>query len=93
MSRLADYRNRLQEIPFDFHELIGALAPRPVFVNAPQGDSFKPGSVDGVLEAASAIYRLYGVPGNLRVEHPACAHDFPEDVRERAYCSLEENLC
>ena len=28
MPKLADYKGRLADIPFDFHELIGALAPR-----------------------------------------------------------------
>jgi hypothetical protein len=74
MLRLADYRGRLEDIPFDFSELIGALAPRPVFVNA------------------SAVYRLYGVPQNLLVEHPDCEHDFPPDVREAAYRFLDEQL-
>lgn len=93
MLRLADYRGRLADIPFDFHELLGALAPRPVFVNAPlRDDNFKWRSVDDVAKAASAVYRLYGVPGNLQVEHPDCAHDFPEDVRERAYHLMEEKL-
>jgi hypothetical protein len=32
------------------------------------------------------------MPENLRVEHPTCAHDFPEAVRERAYRLLEETL-
>jgi pimeloyl-ACP methyl ester carboxylesterase len=93
MLRLADYRGRLEEIPFDFHELIGALAPRPVFVNAPlRDDNFKPDSVDKVVKAASDVYRLYGMPENLQVEHPDCAHDFPEAVRERAYRLLAEKL-
>ena len=93
LLRLADYRGRFAEIPFDFHELLGALAPRPVFVNAPlRDDNFKWRSVDDVVKAASAVYGLYGVPGNLQVEHPDCAHDFPEDVRERAYQLLEEKL-
>ncbi|MEK7706953.1 MAG: alpha/beta hydrolase [Verrucomicrobiota bacterium] len=93
MLRLADYRGKLAEIPFDFHELLGALAPRPVFVNAPlRDDNFKWRSVDDVVKAASAVYRLYGVPANLQVEHPDCAHDFPEAVRERAYRLLEEKL-
>src|SRR5207249_11546129 len=39
MPRLADYQGRLREIPFDFHELIGALAPRAVFISAPLGDT------------------------------------------------------
>jgi len=93
MPQLANYRDRLGDIPFDFHELIAALAPRPVFINAPlRDDNFKPDSVDKVVKAASAVYRLYGVPQNLIVEHPDCTHDFPEDVRERAYRLLEEKL-
>ena len=28
MAKLADYRGRLNEIPFDFHEMVAALAPR-----------------------------------------------------------------
>ena len=35
MPRLSNYRGELKAIPFDFPELLGALAPRPVFVNAP----------------------------------------------------------
>jgi dienelactone hydrolase len=93
MPRLANYRGRLAEIPFDFHELLGALAPRPVFVNAPLRDSnFHWQSVDRILEAASDVYRLYGVPQNLQVEHPDCEHDFPAEVREAAYRFLDQHL-
>ena len=61
MIKLAEYRGRLAEIPLDFHELLGALAPRPVFIKAPLGDSnFRERSVDEVVTAASAMYRLYG---------------------------------
>jgi hypothetical protein len=93
MPRLADYHGRLAEIPFDFHELIGALAPRPIFVNAPLHDgNFKWRSVDGVVKAASAIYQLYGVPRNLTEAHPNCPHAFPKDVCEQAYRLLKETL-
>jgi pimeloyl-ACP methyl ester carboxylesterase len=93
MPRLADYRGRLAEIPFDFHELLGALAPRPVFINAPRRDAnFRWQSVDAVVQAASAVYRLYGVPQNLQVQHPDCEHDFPPDVREAAYRFLDQHL-
>ncbi|MBI4624556.1 MAG: alpha/beta hydrolase [Verrucomicrobia bacterium] len=81
------------EIPFDFHELIGALAPRPFFVNAPVGDSnFKWQSVDRVVAAAAQIYRLYEVPALIRVEHPDSAHDFPPAVKELAYAWLDRAL-
>ena len=82
MIKLADYEGRLEEIPFDFHEMIGALAPRRVFINAPLGDSnFRWESVDRIAAAALPVFRLYGKPENLRVEHPDCDHDFPESMR------------
>lgn len=93
MPRLAEYRGRLTEIPFDFHELIGALAPRPVYINAPLGDAnFRWRSVDEIVKAAAAVYRLYDVPQNLSVEHPDSEHDFPATQREQAYQLLEQAL-
>ncbi len=83
----------LEQIPFDFHEIIAALSPRAVFINAPLDDSnFKWQSVDGVVAAARTIYKLSGVENNLRVEHPKCAHDFPDDMRNAAYKFIGENL-
>jgi hypothetical protein len=91
MPKLLDYK--LDEIPFDFHELIGALGPRACFINAPTGDAnFKCRSVDEVTGAASQIYRLYGVPENLKVRHPDCAHDFPDEIRAEAYEFLDARL-
>ncbi len=93
MPRLAHYAGCLNAIPFDFHELIGALAPRQVFVNAPLGDTnFKWRSVDEVVKAAAPVYALYRVPQNLRVEHPDCGHLFPREVREMAYLLFDESL-
>ncbi|MEO7675780.1 MAG: alpha/beta fold hydrolase [Verrucomicrobiota bacterium] len=83
----------LAEIPFDFHEVIAVLAPRPLFVNAPLGDSnFKWQSVDRVTESARAIYRIFGASNRLVVKHPDGAHDFPEVVRAEAFQFIEENL-
>ena len=93
MLKLASYNGRLAEIPFDFHELIGALAPRVCFINAPLKDSnFKWDSVDRVAAAASQIYKLHGKPENLLVEHPDCDHDFPDAMREKAYKLFEQHL-
>lgn len=93
MPRLLEYRNCLDRIPFDFHELIGALAPRRVFINAPlRDDNFNWRSVDRIVRAAAPVFELYRVPRHLRVQHPDCGHDFPPDVREAAYAFLRESL-
>jgi dienelactone hydrolase len=91
MPNLLNYKPG--EIPFDFHELIGALAPRVCFISAPfYDDNFKWRSVFQINEAAAKIYNLYRVPQNLRVEHPRTGHEFPLETRETAYRILEENL-
>lgn len=86
MPKLADYKGRLADIPFDFHELIGALAPRHVLVIAPTKDSnFRADSVDRIIEAARPVFKLHGHADRLQVLHPEGGHDFPPDMREAAY--------
>jgi dienelactone hydrolase len=86
MPKLAEYKGRLADIPFDFHEMIGALAPRHVLIIAPLKDSnFKHDSVDRIAAAAKPVFKLYDHEDRLRVEHPDCPHDFPPEMREEAY--------
>jgi len=93
MPKLLDYAKRLEDIPFDFHGMIAALAPRPVFINAPLHDSnFKWRSVDEIVRAAEPVYRLYNSGQNLQVEHPDCGHDFPAEMRTAAYSFLDKAL-
>ena len=93
MPRLAGYAGRLREIPFDFAEMLGALSPRVVFINAPLKDSnFKWDSVDRVTAAAREVFQLYGQPEHLTVDHPDCEHDFPDEMREKAYRLFDEHL-
>jgi len=91
MPKLLDFR--LEEIPFDFHEMIAALAPRQCFISAPIGDTnFKWRSVDSIAQSARQIYSLYGTPQNLRIEHPECGHLFPPEMRAMAYQLFDEHL-
>lgn len=93
MLRLAQYRGRLADIPFDFHELIGALAPRSVLIVAPLKDNnFRADSVDRIVAAARPVFALYDHADRLRVEHPDCGHDFPNAMRELAYNFLDSAL-
>ncbi len=93
MPRLATYAARLDQIPFDFPELLGALAPRHVFVSAPLGDTnFRWRSVDRIAAAAMPVFRLYRVPQNLVIQHPDCGHDLPPEIREQAYQFLRDTL-
>ncbi len=91
MPKLLDYK--LQDIPFDFHEIIGSLAPRRVLIVAPLGDTnFRFKSVDAVVRSAAEVYRLYDAAKNLRVEHPDVGHVFAREMREEAYQVIDAGL-
>ncbi|MHB8902515.1 MAG: alpha/beta hydrolase family protein [Thermoguttaceae bacterium] len=93
MPLMSNYRGRLHEIPFDFPELLGAVAPRPLFVNAPLHDSnFRPESVDACAAAALPVYELLGARQNLVVRHPDCDHNFPDEIRDEAYAFIDKVL-
>jgi len=86
MPRMSDFRGRLESIPFDFQELLGALAPRPLFVNAPLHDSnFRWKSVDECAAAAAPVYKLLGAEGRISIKHPDSDHNFPDEMRQAAY--------
>jgi dienelactone hydrolase len=94
MPRLrSKYGLDLAAVPFDFPELIAALAPRSVFVNAPKRDeNFEVEGVRTCLEAAAPVYRLLGHPERLRAVYPEAEHTFPREAREEADRFLDDAL-
>ena len=91
MPRVASaYGKNPDQMPFDFPELVAALAPRPIFINAPQYDgNFDASGVDDCVRAAQAVYDFLGAKGKIIVEHPETGHTFPPEVRQKAYEFLE----
>jgi dienelactone hydrolase len=80
------YANDPNHVPFDFTELVAAIAPRPFFTNSPlHDDNFDAGGVRKVIAAADEVYQLLEARDRLRAEYPDCAHDFPQAVRQQAY--------
>jgi dienelactone hydrolase len=94
MPRLRErYQLDFNRVPFDFPELIGALAPRAFFANAPIHDAnFE---VDGVrlcFQSARPVYDLLGAGDRLVAAYPDAQHAFPRAVREQAYTFLDRFL-
>jgi len=71
-------------VPFDWDEVIASIAPRAVFINAPEEDFMR---VEGVRECVGRVAPVYaraGVPDRLVCVHPDGAHDFPPAQAGRA---------
>lgn len=82
-----------RNMPFDFHEVVAALAPRSFFVNAPLRDSnFDVRGVREAVDAARPVYRLLGAPDKIKAIHPDCEHDFPDKVRDQVYTWMDREL-
>lgn len=73
-------------VPFDFPELIAAIAPRAFFSNSPLWDSnFDYRGVEKAAPVARRIFELYDVPDKMRIAYPDAEHDFPQAIREESY--------
>ncbi|MBN4074006.1 alpha/beta fold hydrolase [bacterium AH-315-E10] len=88
MPRIAErYHSRAEQMPFRMEELLSLISPRPLFINAPKRDSMR---YDGVVECLNYLQSYYeSCPDKLVSCHPNCEHDFPDDVREKAYGFIE----
>ena len=94
MPRIASqYGSDIRRLPFDFPEILAAIAPRPVLVcAATRDDDFDVGGVRDCIAAAQPTYRLLGEADALQAEYPDSPHDFPPEARERAYKFLDRHL-
>jgi dienelactone hydrolase len=94
MPKIASvYGKNPDQMPFDFGELLAALAPRPIFINAPlRDDNFEVSGVDDCVRAAEPVYELLGAKGGIMVVHPDAGHSFPPEVRAQAYDFLDKAL-
>ena len=87
------FANDPSKVPFDFHELIGSLAPRPFFASAAtRDDDFDVSGVRDVMQAAKTIYDLHQAGTALEAVYPDAPHSFPNETRQQAYSFLERHL-
>jgi hypothetical protein len=87
------YDLKPEKMPFDFTEIVAALAPRPFLASAPtHDDNFDVEGVKDCIAAASPVYGLLGAKERLSANYPDCAHDFPPEVRAVAYAWLDRWL-
>ena len=94
MPRIRDqYDANPDKMPFDFPDVLAAIAPRALFSNSPIHDpNF---SVDGVRAGAAEVrrvYDLFGIDGRFILRTPDYAHDFEDETRREAYQFMDAQL-
>jgi pimeloyl-ACP methyl ester carboxylesterase len=87
------YELKPEKIPFDFPEVVAALAPRAFLASSPlHDDNFEVSGVRDCIAAATPVYELLGAKDKLAANYPDCKHDFPPEVRKVAYEWLDRWL-
>jgi len=93
MPRIRTHYNcRAEQMPFDFTDVLEAIAPRALFINAPLQDSFRHEGVRECVEHVTPAYQATGAMGRLVAVYPDCEHDFPVPVRDQAWAFVQANL-
>ena len=94
MPRIASiYGKDPTRMPFDFTDVLAAIAPRAVFINAPLKDSnFENSGVHDCTRAALEVYKWFGHTEDLVLETPDSQHDFPTEVRKDSYRFIDRKL-
>ncbi|MGI8904960.1 MAG: alpha/beta hydrolase [Candidatus Sumerlaeaceae bacterium] len=80
--------------PFDFHEVLSLIAPRPLFQSVGLQDKIF-GTADSAAQVHLQLQKLYGLLGagdKLETYFFDGPHDFPPDAKERAYAFLDRWL-
>ena len=94
MPRLESaYKLDARKVPFDFPEVVAAIAPRAFLASSPLHDhNFDVDGVRDCIRAAQPIYKLLGAEGKLQASYPHCKHEFPPEARKVAYGFLDKHL-
>jgi dienelactone hydrolase len=89
----AKYDSDPSKMPFDFTEVLGAIAPRALFINAPLKDNnFDVSGVYDCVNAAKPVFELLNAGDKLIMTNPDAPHDFPPEARNMAYIFLDREL-
>jgi len=94
MPRIRDvYGKDPNRMPFDFYEVVAALAPRAFFSNSPVGDdNFDVRGVKKAEAEARKVFALLNADERLQVRYSSGGHDFSEEARREAYAFVDQVL-
>ncbi len=87
------YKLKPERFPFDFDEVMVAIAPRAFFSCSPLRDAnFDYHGVEKGIANVMPLYRMLKAEDKLRVQYPDDVHDFPYETRQEAYRFIDSIL-
>lgn len=91
--RLGFFIGHESRVPYDYDELIAAIAPRPVVILQPQLDrDATPADVRAAVENARKIYSLHNAADKLLLDEPWDYNRLPNATQEKLIAWLKSQL-
>jgi dienelactone hydrolase len=93
LPRMGAFAGKESRLPYDYDELIAAIAPRPVYVLSAQLDrDATPEDVKKAVNQARKVYALYDAAGNLTLDQPWDYNRLPLVTQERVIQWMREKM-
>jgi pimeloyl-ACP methyl ester carboxylesterase len=93
LPRMGAFVGKEARLPYDYDELIAAIAPRPVYVLSAQLDrDTNPDEVRLAVDQAKKVYGLYNAADKIMLDQPWDYNRLPLPTLERAIHWMSENM-
>jgi dienelactone hydrolase len=91
LPRLGCFVGHEPRVPYDFHEILACIAPRPLLVIAPALDKDAPvQDVQHCADQARKVYSLHGAEEMIQVFSPDDYNRLSDEMLEKTYRWLED---
>src|SRR5690606_23015892 len=82
LPRLGFFVGNESRIPYDFHEILALIAPRPLLMVAPTWDQFA--SLEDIKQSIQEVSKVYGLYGsdNIHLYTPEDYNRFSPEMKD-----------
>jgi pimeloyl-ACP methyl ester carboxylesterase len=93
IPKLGFFVGHESQLPYDYNELIASIAPRPVYIAAPQFDrDANSADVHAAVEQSRKIFNLYNASDKLMLDEPFDYNRLPESTQDRIIGWMKQNM-
>jgi cephalosporin-C deacetylase-like acetyl esterase len=93
LPRMGAFAGKEAQLPYDYDELIAAIAPRPVYILSPQFDrDASPADVRLAVKQAKKVYTLYNAPDNVMLDEPWDYNRLPQTTQDQVIKWMVEKM-
>jgi pimeloyl-ACP methyl ester carboxylesterase len=93
LPKLGFFAENEERIPYDFHEILASVAPRPLLVIAPTWDQYASlGDVKQTVKEVTNVYELFNAEERVQLQTPEDYNRFSLDMQEQVIKWAKENF-